>query len=49
MHESVLKQDKIFCGYLLALIRPSNELDFHDDDFFGFLWVQNFVWPMITL
>ena len=22
MHESVLKQDKKFCGYLLALIRP---------------------------
>ena len=50
MHESVLKQDKIFCGYLLALIRPSKwKLDFHDDDFVGFLWVQNCVWPMITL
>lgn len=50
MHRSILKQDKIFYGYLLALIRLFKwTLDFHGDDFVGFLWLQNFVWPRSTL
>ena len=44
MHKSVLKQDKIFCGFLLALGRPfKRKLDFHGDDFLGFLCVHNLV------
>lgn len=50
MHESVLKQDKRFCGFSVAFMRSFKwELDFHGDDFVGFLWVQNFVRPMSTL
>ena len=50
MLKSVMKQDKIFCGFILALVRPFKwKLDFHGDDFVGFLWVQNFVWLISIL